>query len=59
MPTYFSSQPLGDVISIGSSNILPHSLLLLTALSAVFFFFPMYAWILLESGKGAQWGFVM
>lgn len=39
MPTCFSSQPLGDEFSVGSSNILPHSLLLLVALSAVFFFF--------------------
>lgn len=47
---YFSSLPLDDMVAICSSEVLPHRLLLMMVLSALFsfFFFPMYAWILLE-----------
>ena len=61
MLPYFSSLPLDDMVAIRSSKVLPHRLLLVMALSASFpfFFSPMYAWILLEYSKGAEWGFVI
>ena len=62
MLPYFSSLPLDDMVAIHSSKVLPHRLLLVMVLSAsfpFFFFSPMYAWILLEYSKGAEWGFVI
>ena len=61
MLPYFSSLPLDDTVAIRSSKVLPHRLLLVMVLSASFpiFFFPMYAWILLEYSKGAEWGFII
>ena len=62
MLPYFSSLPLDDTVAIRSSKVLPHRLFLVMVLSAsfpFFFFFPMYAWILLEYSKGAEWGFII